>query len=260
MKIGVFDSGVGGLTVLSELLKVSKGNEFFYLGDTARVPYGIRSTETVIKYALECGHFLSEFDIDLLVVACNTVSAKALDALKKEFPHLEIFGVIEPAVERVVKISSKSVGVIGTPATVKSEVYRKGIKKLKPTLKVFQKATPLLVPLAEEGLTKGPVAESVLNHYLKEWESKIDTLLLGCTHYPLLEETIKSLFPHWKVVNSAKPLAESLKDSFPDKEGKNQIHLFFTDRTAFLEETIKRIPLNGEIKRIEIETKLQIIC
>ena len=260
MKIGVFDSGVGGLTVLSELLKVSNGHEFYYLGDTARVPYGIRSTETVIKYALESTRFLLGFDIDLLVVACNTVSARALNVLKKKFPQLEIYGVVNPAVEKVAKIARKRVGVIGTPATVKSKIYPQGIKRLRPSIEVFQKATPLLVPLAEEGITDGTVAETVLNHYLKGWEGKIDTLLLGCTHYPLLEETIKKLFPEWEVVNSAKPLAEKLENILTLK-GKeiNEIHLFFTDKTEFLETMIKRIPLKGEIKELQTKTVLEII-
>jgi glutamate racemase len=119
------------------------------------IPYGIRLIDTVIKYALECAHFLAEFGIDLLVLGCNTVSAKESNILKKEFPHLEIFGVVEPAVEKVVEVSTASIGIIRTPATVKSDVYRKGIKKRKPTLKVLQKTIPLFVPFAE----------TVLNHY-----------------------------------------------------------------------------------------------
>ena len=250
MKVGVFDSGLGGLTVLSELLKVSKGVEFYYFGDTARVPYGIRSTETVVRYATECVNFLTDFGMDALVIACNTASAKAYSELKRNFKNLEIYEVITPAVERVVKVAKKSVGVIGTPATIGSNIYKKRIEVLNSKLKVFQKATPLLVPLVEEGLTEGTIAEEVLKHYLSEWEGKIDTLLLGCTHYPLLQKGIEKLFPHWEIVNSAQPLAEKLSGKLQGK-GENSVHLYFSDRTAFLEKMVSEIPING-IRTLEI--------
>ena len=250
MRIGVFDSGLGGLTVLSELLKVSSGIDFFYLGDTARVPYGIRSTQTVINYARECALFLQKFEIDLLVIACNTVSAKATDNLRELFPHLEICEVITPAVEEVLNRNPKVVGVIGTPATIESKLYKKLLKKRYRNLKVLQKATPLLVPLVEEGLTEGPIAEEVLKHYLENWKNNIDTLLLGCTHYPLLEETIKKLYPHWDIINSAKPLAKALERKLK-QGGINRINLFFSDKNAFLEKMLEKIPLKGEIEKIE---------
>ncbi|HID78972.1 MAG TPA: glutamate racemase [Aquifex aeolicus] len=251
LKVGVFDSGLGGLTVLSELTKVSSGVKFFYLGDTARVPYGIRSDETIVEYSLECARFLLKFGIDVLVIACNTASAKATESLKKEFPFLKIFEVITPAVDVVSVTAKSSVGIIGTPATVESNVYLERLEFLNPSLEIFQKPTPLLVPLVEEGLTDGKVVFEVLKHYLWEWKEKIDTLLLGCTHYPLLEYSIKKLFPHWGIVNSAKPLAQKLKPIL-NFGGKNEIRLYFTDKTAFLEEMVYRIPLKGKIKRLEI--------
>ena len=251
MRVGVFDSGLGGLTVLSALLEVSSGVEVFYLGDTARVPYGIRSTETVINYARECAAFLHRFDIDLLVIACNTASAKATKTLREIFPQTEVYEVITPAVEEVLRLKPSRVGVIGTPATVGSNIYKKLLLEGNPNLKILQKTTPLLVPLVEEGITEGTVAETVLKHYLEGWRGKIDTLLLGCTHYPLLEDTIKRLYPDWRVVNSAKPLAGKLSKKL-NLGGKNKIHLFFSDKSAFLEEMVKRIPLKGEVERVEI--------
>jgi glutamate racemase len=254
-KVGVFDSGLGGLTVLSELTKVSSGVHFFYLGDTARVPYGIRSDKTIIEYSLECTRFLLEFEIDILVIACNTASAKATEVLKKEFPFLKIFEVITPAVRVVSSTAQRSVGVIGTPATVKSGVYPRRIKSLNPSLNVIQKPTPLLVPLVEEGITEGAVAREVLKHYLWEWREKIDTLLLGCTHYPLLEGLIKEMFPHWRVVNSARPLAQNLKPLL-NLGGENELFLHFTDRTAFLDRMVERITLNGNVKEIKVRDLL----
>ena len=251
MRVGVFDSGLGGLTVLSALLEVSSGVEFFYLGDTARVPYGIRSTETVINYARECATFLHRFEIDLLVIACNTASAKATKALRDTFPQTEVYEVITPAVEEVLRLNPSRVGVIGTPATVGSNVYKKLLLEKNPNLEVLQKATPLLVPLVEEGITNGTVAEEVLKHYLEGWREKIDTLLLGCTHYPLLEDTIKKLYPEWRVVNSAKPLAEKLSKRL-NLGGENKVQLFFSDKSAFLEDMVRRIPLKGKLERMEI--------
>jgi len=244
MKVGIFDSGLGGLTVLKELLKVSKGIEFYYLGDTARVPYGIRSEETVKRYSLECTLFLKNFDIDLLVIACNTASAKAGDFLRKKFPELPIFDVINPAVEEVLSLNPKAVGVIGTPSTVESGIYRKKIFERNPNINVLQKATPLLVPLVEEGFLKGVITQEVLKHYLSQWEDEIELLLLGCTHYPLLKEEIKKLFPHWALVDSALPLAKFLKPKL-QQVGDNRVRLFFTDKTAFLEKMLKNTGLNG---------------
>jgi len=251
IKVGVFDSGVGGLTVLKELLKVSEGVEYYYLGDTARVPYGIRSEDRIKKYAHGGVNFLRKFDIDLLVVACNTVSARALDFLRDRFPDLEIYGVIEPAVERVLKVSKEVVGVIGTPATVGSGIYKKLIEE-RSNLKVLQKETPLFVPLVEEGLLEGTVAETVIKHYLSEWSGKIDTLLLGCTHYPLLKGSIKKLFPDWFIVDSAATLAGTLKSKLNTGGGKNKLNLYFTDKGAFLRKVISLLGLNGEINEFEI--------
>ena len=195
MRVGVFDSGLGGLMVLSELLRVSTGVEFYYLGDTARVPYGIRSDETVISYSLQCAAFLERFGIDILVVACNTASARAVGALRERFPSIGIYEVITPAVEEVARVARKRVGVIGTPSTVGSGVYKRLLKERRKDLDVLQRATPLLVPLVEEGITEGPIAETVLKHYLFRWKDEIDTLLLGCTHYPLWRGLLRSSSP-----------------------------------------------------------------
>jgi glutamate racemase len=253
LKIGIFDSGLGGLTVLRELLNVSQGVEYYYLGDTARVPYGIRSKRTVIKYSLQCAQFLNKFEIDLLIVACNTASAHALETIKKNYPHLRVEGVILPAALEVANLKPSRVGIIGTPSTIGSGIYKKLIGRFLPNSKILQKATPLLVPLVEEGLNETPLAQEVLKHYLLEWENQIDLLVLGCTHYPLLEENIKRLFPRWEIVNSARPLAKALKPFLENKVNKpNKINLFFTDQSAFLESFLTHIGIRGEIERIEI--------
>lgn len=189
--IGVFDSGIGGLTVLKEIIKELPGEDIIYLGDTARVPYGIRSAETVIKYSFENTKFLCSRDIKLLVVACNTASSVSLDAIKSSI-SIPVIGVIEPGAKAAVRATqNKKVGVIGTEATVKSSSYTKAIKAIDESVEVFGLACPLFVPLVEEGWTEGNIATLIARQYLDGIRDKgIDTIVLGCTHYPLLKKVI----------------------------------------------------------------------
>lgn len=189
--IGIFDSGVGGLTVLRELNRLLPQEDTIYFGDTARVPYGTKSPETVTRYASEITSFLVKRDIKLLVVACNTASAVALPHLKKMFP-IPVVGVIEPGAQRAVTASASGrIGVIGTAGTVRSSAYTRAIKRRNPDAVVFTKACPLFVPLAEEGWVDNQVARLTAQTYLEDLKTaQIDTLVLGCTHYPLLKTLI----------------------------------------------------------------------
>jgi glutamate racemase len=192
--IGVFDSGIGGLTVLKEVFRELPGENTVYLGDTARVPYGIRSAETVTRYSFENTGFLVARGIKLLVVACNTVSAVSLDAIKEKL-SIPVIGVIEPGSKAAVKATrSRRVGVIGTEATINSSAYSRIIKSMDDSIEVFSLPCPLFVPLAEEGLTDDEIAVMVAERYLKDLKEKgIDTLVLGCTHYPLLKGVISKV-------------------------------------------------------------------
>jgi glutamate racemase len=189
--IGVFDSGIGGLTVLKEIIGELPGESTIYLGDTARVPYGIRSAETVVRYSFENTSFLFSRNIKLLVVACNTASAVSLDAIKNRIP-IPVIGVIEPGAKAAARATkNKKIGVIGTEATVKSSSYTKAIKAIDESIEVCGLSCPLFVPLVEEGWTEGPVATLVAREYLGGMKEKgIDTVVLGCTHYPLLKKVI----------------------------------------------------------------------
>lgn len=189
--IGVFDSGIGGLTVLKEIIRELPYEGTIYLGDTARVPYGIRSPETVINYSLECMRFLIRKNIKLLVIACNTSSAISIWAVRKESP-VPVIGVIGPGAMAAIKASAKQkIGVIGTETTIKSRTYLKAIRKIDSDMSVFSVPCPLFVPLVEEGWVDGEIATLVAKKYLKGLKKKdIDTLLLGCTHYPLLKDTL----------------------------------------------------------------------
>jgi len=189
--IGIFDSGVGGLTVLKELMAVLPQENTIYLGDTARVPYGIRSPETVTRYSFENTQFLLSQEIKMLVVACNTASAISLDAVKREFP-LPVLGVLEPGARAAVAATrTGKIGVIGTEATIGSGAYEKAVRSISPGIEVFSQACPLFVSLVEEGWTDNDVAELVARRYLETLrDCGIDTLVLGCTHYPLLKKVI----------------------------------------------------------------------
>jgi glutamate racemase len=189
--IGIFDSGVGGLTVLKEIIKVLPQEDTIYFGDTARVPYGSKSPETVTRYARQITSFLVSRDIKMLVVACNTASAVSLAALKKEFT-IPIIGVIDPGARRAASVTrSGKVGVIGTAGTIKSSAYAKAIKRINPEIEVVTRACPLFVPLAEEGWLDNEVARLTAQTYLQGLkEEGVDTLVLGCTHYPILKGII----------------------------------------------------------------------
>ena len=192
--VGVFDSGAGGLTVAREIMRNLPSEKIVYFGDTARVPYGSKSKETVIRYSRQIIRFLQEQQVKAIVVACNTASAFALDTVRDEF-DIPIIGVIESGAKvAAARTRNKRVGIIGTVGTVGSGIHAQYLKKLDPGITVFGKACPLFVPLVEEGWLHDPVTVEVASRYLKELQDKdVDTLILGCTHYPLIRSTIRQV-------------------------------------------------------------------
>lgn len=221
-RIGVFDSGFGGLTVLKALLEVLPGAEYLYFGDTARLPYGSKSVETVAKYASEAALFLEQHGAELLVIACNTATALALPQIR-EAVSVEVVGVVEPGAQSAAKASrAHKVVVIGTEATVCSHAYRQALAKLQ--IDSCEKACPLLVPLVEEGWINHPVTEQVARIYLAEGFadgfSSADVLLLGCTHYPLLKPLLRRLVPeHVTLVDSAESTAVAVSNIMRESAG-----------------------------------------
>jgi glutamate racemase len=211
--IGVFDSGIGGLTVVREIIRRLPRENIIYLGDTARVPYGTKSSRTVAAYSLNNARFLRSKGIKMLVVACNTSSAVSLPSLSGEL-DIPVIGVIEPGARKAaVTTKSGRVGVIGTPSTIKSSAYKKALEAASPGIEVYSKACPLFVPLADEGWTEGEVSELVAKEYLAPLkEHDIDVLVLGCTHYPLLKRTIQ------KVLGGGVTLVDSAEETAKEIE------------------------------------------
>jgi glutamate racemase len=225
--IGIFDSGVGGLTVYRALHEHLANERFVYLGDTARVPYGTKSLATVERYAVENAQFLAARGIKLLVVACNTASALALPAIRRAV-KIDVVGVIGPGARASVaretertgrpRSQHKRIGVIATESTVKSGAYTKAIKKADPDAVVIERACPLFVPLAEEGWADQDVARTVAEAYLKDLRSTIDTLVLGCTHYPILKDVIsQAVGPQVELIDSGEATALEVKSLLTEK-------------------------------------------
>jgi len=218
--VGVFDSGVGGLTVLRALLATLPSEHYVYLGDTARLPYGTKSADSVRRYALQAAAALRGRGVKCLVVACNTATAVALDALAAGFDPLPVVGVLEPgAVAACRATRSGRVAVIATEGTVRGGAYERAIRRLLPDARIVSRACPMFVALAEEGWTAGPIAEAVAHRYLDDWfgpgagTGKPDTLVLGCTHFPMLEPVLQAVAgPDATIVDSARTTAAAVAD------------------------------------------------
>ncbi len=213
--IGVFDSGLGGLTALKALAKRLPNEDLVYFGDTGRVPYGTRSPETIKKYSLEDLRFLSSFGVDAVLIACGTVSSTALDTLRSA-SDIEIYGVIAPAIDAAVKATKNGkIGVIGTSATIKSDAFGRGIREASPSLSVTSIACPLFVPLVENGFASpgDEVTLAAVRRYLSPLrETGIDTLILGCTHYPIIDWAIAEVLPGVNLISSGEAAANALAD------------------------------------------------
>ena len=209
--IGVFDSGVGGLTVFKAIEKMLPHESLIYLGDTARVPYGPKSPDTVARYSTEAAHFMAEHRVKMLVVACNSASSVGLDGLQRD--QCPVLGVIGPGARHAVQVTRNGkIGVIGTRATIASGAYERAIRQERPDATVVSQACPLLVPLAEEGWTDNDISRQVCDEYFgKLRRAEVDTLVLGCTHYPLLRNTIaSSIGPDVQLVDSAESVASEV--------------------------------------------------
>lgn len=256
--IGIFDSGIGGLTVVKEVIKLLPHENIVYFGDTARVPYGIKSKETIIKFSLENTLFLLQKDVKMIVVACNTSSSLALPIIRKHF-KIPIIGVIMPgAKEAVYATKNGKIGVIGTRATINSGAYEEEIKRLDSGIKVYSQSCPMFVPIVEEGWMNDGIARKVAEKYLSPLKAKgIDTLILGCTHYPLLKRKIQEIVGYSvKLIDSAQQVAVEVKQVLSQEGLLNNARrsatreYFVSDEVAIFKNVAKMF-LGSELKEVK---------
>ena len=261
--IGVFDSGVGGLTVVARILEQLPREDLIYFGDTARVPYGIRSPRVIREFSREIAAWLLQNRVKAIVVACNTVSAVALPELRALSP-VPVIGVVEAGARQAVEATrSGEVAVIGTASTVASRAYPEAVARLDPAVRTLSKACPLFVPMVEDGIVEGPVAEAVIHHYLDGIrQSRIDALVLGCTHYPLLQPVmIRVLGKGLRIVDAAEGTARELARILAERDlatpnlETGRRRYVFSDRTEAFQSLARRIlpGFVGDMETVDVE-------
>lgn len=260
--IGVFDSGLGGLTAVKEIMRRLPNENLVYFGDTGRVPYGTRSNETIIKYSRQDIRFLESFDVKLIVVACGTVSSVALPVVKDEC-SVPVTGVVEAAADAAVRATKNNkIGIIGTQGTIASGAYLKRILEKNPDMKTYSRACPLFVPLVENGHFDTPVARLVIEEYLEDIKKEgTDTLILGCTHYPLLEKAIAEYMGSGvTLINSGAETAKRIEKEYPrllnGEQNKAEYRYYVSDDIAGFERLASEFlnhSINGQVAKINIE-------
>ncbi len=258
MPIGVFDSGLGGLTVLSEIHRVLPHENLVYFGDTARVPYGNKSSTTIIRYAREITKFLLKQNVKAIVVACNTASSYALEAIR-EMTEIKVLGVIDPAVRSLSALAPAAAvaGLIATKGTIASRAYEASLERHKGAQKLVTQPCPLLVPLIEEGYASSKAADLILQDYLEPLaKSGVEYLLLGCTHYPLIASSIKRLYPQFILIDSAAETAITLQSLLSEAKllghaERPVVDLFVSDMTESMK-NLKDLFFAGKVDRFEV--------
>ncbi len=257
--IGIFDSGLGGLTALKEIHRLTPGEELIYFGDTGRVPYGTKSADIITKYALQDASFLMSKGVDAILVACGTVSTTALSVLKNTF-SVPIIGVVEPAVKAAVKATANGkIGIIGTTATIRSGAYERAIKSFSGDIEIFSQDCPLFVPLVESGFVgrECKITKLACEHYLKEIrQSGVDTLILGCTHYPIIANVIAEVMPGVRLINTGAEAAADLIGLIGKKSGKADIHYYVSDDPGLFCSSASLFlgsDITGRVARTDIE-------
>ena len=233
--IGIFDSGIGGLTSIPYIMQRLPEEQIIFFGDTARAPYGSKSVETIRHFSLQIAQFLEKHHVKMIVIACNTVSATGIDLLRAHYPDIPVIGVISPT-SKVVSMQcgeGSRVGVIATRATVKSRAYEKNIRRRSPALPVYSKACPAFVPLIEEGIIDSYIMELTIRHYLDDFlkAHQITDLVLGCTHYPFIAHKIQNLYPDIRIISSSEEVSMAVEIELKKRnllsEKRQEEHLFF---------------------------------
>lgn len=233
--IGFFDSGLGGLTCVKPLAKALPNEKIIYFGDTARTPYGSKATSTVRSFSMQIADFLVQNDVKMIVIACNTVSSICLEDLQFRFPEIPIVGIIAPAAEKIATSCSEEdrIGIIGTKVTIRSEAYTRLINEMRPGLNVYSMPCPTFVPLIEEGIIKNEIMDMTIKYYLDDFvaENNLNTLVLGCTHYPLIRKNIEKIYPQLRIINPSEEIVNSIKSILEERdmfaEGSERENIFY---------------------------------
>lgn len=264
--IGFFDSGLGGLTCIPNLMKQLPNEKIIYFGDTARTPYGSKATSTIRNFSMQIADFLVQNNVKMIVIACNTVSATCFEDLQFRFPTVPIVGIIRPAAEKIAKCcsSDNKIGIIGTKVTIQSRAYDHIIKKLHSDLSTFSTPCPAFVPLIEEGIIQNDIMDLTIRYYLDDFvlENRLDTLVLGCTHYPLIRSNIERIYPDLRIINPSEEIITSIKnilmenDSFALNSQYENV-FYASDLSENFVNMINRIFENTEVnvqfKNLELE-------
>ncbi len=220
--IGFFDSGLGGLTCIPNLFSQLPEERVIYFGDTARTPYGSKAVSTIRQYAAQIADFLASQDVKMMVIACNTITSCCLEDLQKRFPHIPIVGIINPTAHKIASMCDETnrIGIVATKVTIASDDYNRMIKAENPRLQVFSKAAPAFVPLIEEGIIENDIMDLTIKYYLDDFieSNNIDTLVLGCTHYPIIRKEIEEIYRNLRIINPSYEIISSIEDILVEKD------------------------------------------
>ncbi len=253
--IGMFDSGVGGLTVYEEIKKKLPNEKIIYLGDTKEFPYGSKSKQSIIELTKNNIEFLLKYNVKLIIIACGTATSQALEEVRKIY-RVPIIGIIEPTVKYIKQEENyNNIGIIATRGTIRSNTWEKSIKEKIENINVYNKECPLLAPMAEEGWTDNEIAKLTIKEYLNDFP-KLDALILGCTHYPLFEKIIKEQMPETDIINTGKIIAKYLEENIEKSENNMNIEeeIYLTDTECnFIQMANKILGHNVEIKEVEVK-------
>ena len=261
--IGFFDSGLGGLTCITNLFSRLPEERVIYFGDTARTPYGSKAISTIKHYAEQIADFLASKDVKMMVIACNTITATCLEDLQAKFPDIPIVGIIDPAAEKAAITCDvyNNIGIIATKVTIASDDYNTSIMAKNPDLHVYSKATPAFVPLIEEGIVDNDIMDLMIRHYLDDFiaENRIDTLVLGCTHYPIIRKEIEKLYPQLKIINPSYEIISRIEEILKEKnmlaEDNSRENIFYASDLS--ENFVNMIQKILEIEKSELILKFK---
>lgn len=265
--IGFFDSGLGGLTTIPYLKKLLPEEKIVYFGDTARTPYGSKAIPTIKNFSMQIADFLVKNDVKMIVIACNTISSTCLGDIQEKYPDIPVIGIIQPAAKKVSSYCTpdNKIGIIGTKVTIKSEAYKNMIMEYNDGLHIFETPCPAFVPLIEEGIINNDIMDLTIRYYLEDFilENRLDTIVLGCTHYPLIRENIERLYPDIKIINPSEEVVYRIleilgkKDSFADHSDREN-YFFASDLSENFINMIKTIfkntDVNVKFKNLDIDS------